>query len=89
MEHSNRISEAASIHAPLRNQLPHWIGQVVRRTLPRSRITWIEGNHEFRLRKYLIERAKELYSLPGLSVPDIFDLKRLDIEYVACHELAS
>jgi UDP-2,3-diacylglucosamine pyrophosphatase LpxH len=60
-----------------------------RRTLPRARITWIEGNHEFRLRKYLIEKAKELYGLPGLSVPDIFDLKRLRIEYVPCHELAS
>jgi UDP-2,3-diacylglucosamine pyrophosphatase LpxH len=60
-----------------------------RRSLPRARITWIEGNHEFRLRKYLIEKAKELYGLPGLSVPDIFDLKRFGIEYVPCHELAS
>ena len=48
-----------------------------RRSLPRARITWIEGNHEFRLRKYLIQRAKELYGLSGLSVPEIFDLKRL------------
>ena len=60
-----------------------------RRSLPRARITWIEGNHEFRLRKYLIQNARELYGLPGVSVPDIFDLKRLKIEYVACHELAT
>ena len=60
-----------------------------RRSLPRSRITWIEGNHEFRLRKYLIQNAKELYGLRGLSVPDMFDLKRLKIEYVPCHEFAS
>lgn len=60
-----------------------------RRTLPQARITWIEGNHEFRLRKYLIQKAKELYGLHGLSVPDIFDLKRLKIEYVPCHELAT
>src|SRR5205823_13908021 len=60
-----------------------------RRSLPRARITWIEGNHEFRLRKYLIQNAKELYGLPGVSVPDIFDLKRLDIDYVPCHELAT
>ena len=53
-----------------------------RRSLPRARITWIEGNHEFRLRKYLIQNARELYGLPGVSVPDIFDLKRLGIEYV-------
>ena len=60
-----------------------------RRTLPRARITWIEGNHEFRLRKYLIQNARELYGLPGLSIPELFDLKRLGIEYVPCHELAS
>jgi len=61
----------------------------LRRSLPRARITWIEGNHEFRLRKYLIENARELYGLPGLSVSDIFDLKRLKIEYVPCHVLAT
>src|SRR5438445_5233859 len=60
-----------------------------RRSLPRARITWIEGNHEFRLRKYLIQNARELYGLPGVSVPDIFDLKKLKIEYVPCHELAT
>jgi predicted phosphodiesterase len=60
-----------------------------RRTLPHARITWIEGNHEFRLRKYLIQNAKELYGLPGVSVPDIFDLAALKIDYVPCHELAT
>src|SRR5947199_3195512 len=60
-----------------------------RRSLPRARITWIEGNHEFRLRKYLIQNARELYGLPGVSVPDIFDLKRLEIEYAPCHEMAT
>src|SRR2546427_573770 len=61
----------------------------LRRSLPRSRITWIEGNNEFRLRKYLIQNARELYGLPGLSVADLFDLKQLRIEYGACDELAS
>ena len=60
-----------------------------RRGLPHSRITWIEGNHEFRLRKYLVHNARELYGLPGLSVPELFDLKRLKIEYIPCHKLAT
>ena len=60
-----------------------------RRILPHARITWIEGNHEFHLRKYLIHKARELYGLPGLSVPELFGLKDLNIEYVACHPLAS
>ena len=69
------------------------IGQKIlrsfRRILPRARITWIEGNHEFRLRKYLISKAKELYGLPGLSVPELFGLKDLNVEYVPCHLMAS
>lgn len=60
-----------------------------RRTLPRARITWIEGNHEFRLRRYLIQNAPELSDLPGISVPQLLDLKRLRIEYAACHPAAS
>jgi hypothetical protein len=60
-----------------------------RRILPHARITWIEGNHEFHLRKYLIHKARELYGLPGLSVPELFALKDLDIKYVPCHPLAS
>jgi len=60
-----------------------------RRALPRARITWIEGNHEFRLRRYLIHNARELYGLPGLTVPELFGLKKLGIEYVGCHPAAS
>lgn len=60
-----------------------------RRLLPRARITWIEGNHEFRLRRFLIQNARELYGLPGLSVPELFGLERLRIEYAACHPAAS
>jgi hypothetical protein len=60
-----------------------------RKLLPDARITWIEGNHEFRLRRYLLKNAKELYGLPGLSVPELFDLSSLRIEYVACHPRAS
>lgn len=61
----------------------------LRRTLPSARITWIEGNHEFRLRKYLIKNARELYNLPGLSVPELFGLDGLAIEFVPCQEGAS
>jgi UDP-2,3-diacylglucosamine pyrophosphatase LpxH len=59
-----------------------------RRMLPRSRITWIEGNHEFRLRRFLIRNARELYGIPGLSVPKLFGLKELGIEYIPCNPRA-
>lgn len=57
--------------------------------LPRARMTWIEGNHEFRLRRYLMQNAKELYGLKALSIPELFGLKKLRIEYVPCHRAAS
>jgi hypothetical protein len=61
----------------------------MRKILPKARITWIKGNHEFRLRRYLIQNARVLYGVPGLTVTGLFNLSRLDIEYVACHPLAS
>lgn len=60
-----------------------------RRLLPQARITWIEGNHEFRLRQYLIRKAQALYDLPGLSVPELMRLDALDIEYVASKKVLS
>lgn len=60
-----------------------------RRVIPKARITWLEGNHEFRLRRYLIKHARELYGLSALTVPKLFALKSLDIEYAACHRAAS
>jgi len=60
-----------------------------RRILPKARITWIEGNHEFRLRRYLIRNAKELYGLPSLTVGELFGLRELKLEYVPCNRLSS
>jgi predicted phosphodiesterase len=60
-----------------------------RRILPRARITWIEGNHEFRLRKYLMRNARELYGLKALTMPELFRLKKLRIEYLPCHQSAN
>ncbi len=70
-------------------RLGHSVLKQFRRALPNARITWIEGNHEFRLRKYVIQNAHELYGLPGLSVRALFRLDELRIEYVPCQEGAS
>lgn len=59
------------------------LGQI-RKIIPNTRIIYIEGNHEFRLRKYIIDNAKELYSLQGINVEEQLGLKELLIEYVPC-----
>jgi predicted phosphodiesterase len=55
----------------------------LRRALPRSkRVTYIEGNHEFRLRNYLANQAPALRGVNGLSIPEQLDLADLGVEYV-------
>jgi hypothetical protein len=41
-----------------------------RRSLPNARITWIEGNHEFRLRKYLIQRHTHRFGAHARTTVD-------------------
>lgn len=44
-------------------------------------ITWVSGNHEARLQKYLWTRAPELSSLPSLDMRNLFELDKLRIRY--------
>jgi hypothetical protein len=58
----------------------------LRTTLPAARIVLLPGNHEERLRKYLLDRAGELATLRApdgaavLSVPALLWLDSLDVE---------
>lgn len=56
----------------------------IRKAIPNTRIIYVEGNHEFRLRKYIIDNAKALYGMRGLSVEEQLKLDELKIEYVSC-----
>ena len=49
---------------------------------PRSRIILIEGNHEERLTRYLLDNAEALSTVPGLQVSEFLDLEDLGVEYV-------
>ena len=54
----------------------------LRATIPESRIVYVEGNHEFRLQKYVIAQAPALHQL--LHLPQLLELDSLRIEYVPC-----
>ena len=58
-----------------------FLGELSR--LSEAQITYIEGNHSFRLRKYLLTQAPELYDLDVLDIDNLLGLDDLDIEYVA------
>jgi predicted phosphodiesterase len=49
-----------------------------------TKIYYIEGNHEFRWRTYLIDNAPMLYDLISLKFTELLNLRRLDITYIPC-----
>lgn len=63
--------------------------RAIRKIIPNTKIIIVEGNHEFRLKKYIIERAKELYGLRGLTIQEQLRLNELNIEYIPTLEGAN
>ncbi len=68
------------------NDLKWEVDQVVmhlyqlRKLAPKARIVFIEGNHEDRLRRYLWERAPELFGV--ISTQKLLNLDLLKIEFI-------
>ena len=59
-----------------------WL-EAFREVSPRSRMVFIEGNHEFRLRALLNNESAVLKGVRGLTIPEQLNLDRLAIEYVS------
>jgi UDP-2,3-diacylglucosamine pyrophosphatase LpxH len=53
----------------------------IRDAAPRARIIYSEGNHEYRLRKYLRSEAKALAGLRALTLDKLLDFKSLRIKF--------
>jgi hypothetical protein len=70
-------------------QLTRSYVEQLRKVAPKAEIIYIEGNHEFLLKQYLIINAPELYGLPGLSIPELLNLKELNITYKPVKEGAN
>jgi predicted phosphodiesterase len=54
----------------------------LRAQLPSVRIVYREGNHEFRLRRFVAEKAAELYDLPEIQLQNLIELGKHGIEWV-------
>ena len=57
-----------------------WLREL-RDCAPRARIIYSEGNHEYRLRKYLISEAKALAGLRSLTLEKLLDFDTLKIRF--------
>ncbi len=53
----------------------------IRDAAPRAQIIYSEGNHEYRLRKYLMSEAKALAGLRALSLEKLLDFQTLRIRF--------
>ncbi len=47
-----------------------------------AKITYIGGNHEYRLDRYIAEKAPELYGLQGTTFPDLLSLDDRGIAWI-------
>ena len=54
----------------------------LREAVPAADITWLEGNHDQRLRDFIKSYAAPLSTIRALEVPSLFDLDDLSIKYV-------
>lgn len=57
------------------------LGQI-RRAAPTARLVLLQGNHEYRLRKYLWQQAPELSGLRSLKIDELLSMAKLRIEYI-------
>lgn len=54
----------------------------LRHKFPDAKIVYIFGNHEYRWERFLIDNAKELYGLKGLSLEEQLDTPALKIKVI-------
>ncbi len=54
----------------------------LRTAAPRAQMVWMDGNHEHRLEKYLLNKAEEFAYLRALELPYLLDMDKLEIKYV-------
>lgn len=55
----------------------------LRSHFPQARIVYKEGNHEWRLPRYIANYAPELFGLKQLRLPNLLELDSLGVEWVA------
>src|SRR5687768_17193910 len=54
----------------------------LRDAAPKARITWLEGNHDLRLRDFVQQYASPLRTLDALTTENLFELNDVDVRYV-------
>ncbi|WAB09310.1 metallophosphoesterase [Streptomyces phage Stella] len=56
--------------------------QSLRAAAPKAKISWLEGNHDLRLREFVNSYAAPLTTLRALSTANLFELDSVGVDYV-------
>jgi predicted phosphodiesterase len=61
-----------------------YVLQSHRKAAPKAKITWLEGNHELRLRSFVEEQADAFEPLldTSLAIPTLFELDKYKVDWV-------
>jgi len=78
----DKLPEAMSIKETLKDEIYQSIKKLeeLRTLFPNAEINFVEGNHEFRMVRYIIKKCPELYEL--FSLPELLQFDRLGINYI-------
>lgn len=55
---------------------------VIRQRVKPKRIVWRASNHEYRMDRYLMAHAPELFGIPQFTVPSFMELERRGVEWI-------
>lgn len=50
--------------------------------LPNALIIWIEGNHEYRFERYMLNRGLEIYGVDDFAMSHVFSVRELGLQYI-------
>lgn len=77
-----KMPSLMSVKETLKDEIYQGIKKLeeLRRLFPKATINYIEGNHEYRLVRYIVAKCPELYDLFTLS--DILQFDRLSINHI-------
>ena len=64
-------------------QVTHKVLDNIRKVLPKAKIVYLEGNHEYRLQN-LVWRNPELNGLDALSIENLLNLNDYKIKFIGC-----
>lgn len=54
----------------------------VNQYLPKAKVFWIEGNHEYRFYRFMLHKCAEVFDVDTFTMQSVFETRAMGIEYV-------